>query len=53
VGRGGNANFQEGNEMRSVGDLIDFQEGNEMRSVGDLIDCQEGRSVSFRFPGGK
>jgi hypothetical protein len=47
------SNFQVGNEMRSMEDLMNFQEGsdensdcqvgNEMRSV-DLIDCQEGRS---------
>jgi hypothetical protein len=48
------SNFQVGNEMRSMEDLIDcqegsdeisnFQVGNEMRV--DLIDCQEGRVKS-------
>jgi hypothetical protein len=48
VGRGGNADFQEGNEMRPVKDLIDcqegrdegsnFQEGNEERSRRGLVD---------------
>jgi hypothetical protein len=50
------SNFQEGNEMRLLRDLIDYQEdskkisycqeGNEMGSE-DLIDCQEG---SKEFP---
>jgi hypothetical protein len=27
--------------------------GNEMRSIGDLIDCQEGRKRNPKLPGGK
>jgi hypothetical protein len=48
------SNCQEGNEMRSLWDLIDCQEdnreisccqeGNEVRSLRGLIDCQEGRT---------
>jgi hypothetical protein len=47
-GRDEFSNFQVGNEMRSIEDLIDcqegnngnsyFQVGNEMRSTEDLID---------------
>jgi hypothetical protein len=48
------SNFQEGNEMRSLWDLMDCQEenreisccqkGNKLRSLRGLIDCQEGRT---------
>jgi hypothetical protein len=49
VGRTKISNCQEGNEMRSLWDLIDYQEdnreisccqeGNEVRSLWGLIDC--------------
>jgi hypothetical protein len=48
-----------GNEMRSVGDIVDcqegiggssyFHEGNEKRLVRDLTDCQEGRTRVSSF----